>query len=313
MTKNELNITLSNFYNNSDNFGACVYAIMKNNDSSIFKIDIEAQAIDNLKNLFLNSLQNTINDDIELLNLSSADDRNKAIYLYDIDERPLEFNLMNNISKGNADIEFFNLKDHNLNNIKAILIEIGNNEQQLIIYKILTPVNIYGKQSFFLKKCKTRMKQIDEEFLRLSPNFQLLKINDDLIAFDLNILEKNFGFKNIIIKEARKGIDKINQMDIIENIDVLFELLDEIKYARKLTKICDNSPVINAGISNEAIVNFCKTYNAIAGKIRFNENKNKILLDTKFSKEVFIKILMDDFLTSELTKLNYESKAKDNI
>ncbi|WP_240068822.1 hypothetical protein [Enterobacter hormaechei] len=36
-------------------------------------------------------------------------------------------------------------------------------------------------------------------------------------------------------------------------------------------------------------------------------------LDTKVSKDLFIKILMDDFLTSQLTQFYYESLAKDAV
>lgn len=38
-----------------------------------------------------------------------------------------------------------------------------------------------------------------------------------------------------------------------------------------------------------------------------------ISLDTKVSKDFFIKVLMDDFLTSQLTKFYYDSIAKDAL
>ncbi|MUI52384.1 Kiwa anti-phage protein KwaB-like domain-containing protein, partial [Pseudomonas aeruginosa] len=48
-------------------------------------------------------------------------------------------------------------------------------------------------------------------------------------------------------------------------------------------------------------------------RVRFNEEGNKVVLDTKVSKDLFIKVLMDDFLTSELTKFHYASVAKDAV
>jgi hypothetical protein len=36
-------------------------------------------------------------------------------------------------------------------------------------------------------------------------------------------------------------------------------------------------------------------------------------LDTKVSKDLFINLLMDNFLTSELTKFHYASIAKDSV
>ena len=47
--------------------------------------------------------------------------------------------------------------------------------------------------------------------------------------------------------------------------------------------------------------------------MRYNENQTQFLLDTRVSKDLLIKILNDDLLTSELTKLYYDSLAKDGI
>ncbi|HGW1475718.1 TPA: Kiwa anti-phage protein KwaB-like domain-containing protein, partial [Escherichia coli] len=51
----------------------------------------------------------------------------------------------------------------------------------------------------------------------------------------------------------------------------------------------------------------------LKGKIRFTEDGTQILLDTKVSKDLFIKLLMDDFLISELTESYYNSIAKDTV
>ena len=90
------------------------------------------------------------------------------------------------------------------------------------------------------------------------------------------------------------------------------ELIEDVKYARRLTKVARASPVLKSGISSESIAQFCMTFPTLIGRIRFNED-NKIILDTKVSKDLFIKLLMDDFLTSELTKFHYASVAKDAV
>lgn len=48
-------------------------------------------------------------------------------------------------------------------------------------------------------------------------------------------------------------------------------------------------------------------------KIRYTPDGTQFALDTKVSKDLFVKLLNDDFLTSELTQLYYDSLAKDNI
>ncbi|GAB7198395.1 Kiwa anti-phage protein KwaB-like domain-containing protein [Dickeya oryzae] len=108
-------------------------------------------------------------------------------------------------------------------------------------------------------------------------------------------------------------MQSISDMNIITDIEVIRELIDDVKYARKLTRVAKASPVIAAGIDNLSIINFCKTYPTLKGRIRFNEDETKISLDTKVSKDLFIKVLMDDFLTSQLTKFYYDSIAKDAL
>lgn len=45
----------------------------------------------------------------------------------------------------------------------------------------------------------------------------------------------------------------------------------------------------------------------------YSEDDSQIILETKVSKELFVKMLDDAYLTSELTNQFYESKAKDAV
>jgi hypothetical protein len=117
----------------------------------------------------------------------------------------------------------------------------------------------------------------------------------------------------VIKREAALGIDAIVSAKLLTNPDVLRELVDDVKYARRFTKVAKASPVLKAGVSGESIVQFCKTFPNLVGRIKFNEENNKVILDTKASIDLFIKVLMDDFLTSELTKFHYASVAKDAV
>lgn len=312
MNAEQLKITLRAFYDNADELGVTVYAILKSqNDLAPKKLDIAANALQGLKALFIQSLRESISEreDLSVLNLSTSDERLDAIYLYDI-EIPAELTAMEAVL--NADnLPLLDLAGSALSDIKAILIEIGNNIGQLVLYKTMAPVNIFARSSFFLKKAKHRMEQIDDEFLRISSGFQLLRINGELLVMDLGAIEKSFGFHEVITREAAAGMVSIEAMALVDNPEVLHELLDDVKYARRFTKVAKSSPVMKAQVPNQSIINFCKTFPRLAGKIRFNDAEDKIVLDTKVSKDLFIKLLMDDFLTSELTQFHYESVAKD--
>ncbi|MBW7900979.1 MAG: DUF4868 domain-containing protein [Rhodocyclaceae bacterium] len=314
MTAEDLKSALQAYYDDYDDMGVSVYAILKNPEApGPFKLDIEAEALGGLKGLFIQSLRDSISNKAELalLNLSGADERIDAVYAYDLDV-PEELSSLEAVASQD-NLPLLNLNDESLSSIKALLIEIGNNVGQLILYKTMAPVNIFGRASFFLRKSASRLERLNDEFLRVSAGFQMLRLNGTLLVLDLEALEKSFGFHNVIKREAAAGINAIETARLLVNPDVLHELLDDIKYARKLTKVAKASPVLQAGVSSQDIVRFCQTFPNLAGRIRFNEAQDKIALDTKVSKDLFIKLLMDDFLTSELTKFHYTSVAKDSV
>ena len=310
----ELKNALTYFYENYDQLGVAVYAISKNqNDAEPKKLDIEVGAQSGLKGLFIKSLKKHISnkEDLSVLNLSNSDERTDAIYVYDM-EIPSELQSLDTVV-GNDNLPLYNLNDSNVSDIKALIVEIGNNEKQVVLYKTLSQVNIFGRSSFFLYKDANRLEQLDKEFLRISPNFQMLKIDGELLISDLSSLERSFGFHEIIVREAALGITAIENKVLIENPDTLRELLGDIKYARRFTKVAKSSPVLRANIPNSTIINFCRTFPKLAGKIKFNAAEDKIVLDTQVSKDLFIKLLMDDFLTSDLTQFHYDSVAKDSV
>ena len=138
-----------------------------------------------------------------------------------------------------------------------------------------------------------------------------MRINDELLVMDLGAIEKSFGFHEIITREAAAGVAAIEALGLLENPEVLLDLIGDVKYARRFTKVARSSPVIAAAVPNNTIINFCKNFPKLAGKIRFNAAEDRVLLDTQVSKDLFIKLLMDNFLTSELTQRHYESVAKD--
>lgn len=314
MNTGELKAALQLFYDDYDELGVSIYAILKDPDNpEPQKIDIEADALDGIKALFVQSLRESITnrEDLSVLNLSTSDERVDAVYLYDI-ELPQELTTMEAVI-ARDDLPLLDLNASDLSGIKALLIEIGNNVGQIVLYKTMASVNVFGRASFFLQKSQHRLEKIDNEFLRVSPGFQLLRLNGNLIVMDLAAIEKIFGFHDVIKREALMGMASIEAIQIIDNPEVLNELLDDVKYARRFTKIAKSSPVLSAGVPNTSIINFCKTFPRLAGRIRFNDAEDKIVLDTKVSKDLFIKLLMDDFLTSELTHFHYASVAKDSV
>ncbi|WP_425133811.1 Kiwa anti-phage protein KwaB-like domain-containing protein, partial [Enterobacter hormaechei] len=58
-----------------------------------------------------------------------------------------------------------------------------------------------------------------DDFFRVSDNFQINKGENDLYVVDLKLIEKMFGFHEVIKKEATLGMTAIEGMNIITDIE----------------------------------------------------------------------------------------------
>ena len=69
-------------------------------------------------------------DEIEVLKLSSADERKNVLYYYDLDELPEEMIMMGEVIAKNAELEAFNFSDDSLEEIVAFITVIGDAEKK---------------------------------------------------------------------------------------------------------------------------------------------------------------------------------------
>ena len=292
-----------------------VYFVLKSQDTFTVKLaDIDnGSTLQNLKALYIRKVQEDIagNDQLSILNLSATDERLNALYYYDLNEVPDELNPICSFSLQNAYTNF-SFQNDNLSNISGFIILLGSMEKHIILFKKHYPICLIKRDSFLMFKKDERFIEMDEDLIRLSSDFQFIKLGDDLFIKDLSVLEKFFGFHEIIKKEAMLALEQIEAKSLLEDMDALKEAADDVSFARKLTKVRNNSPVLTMDIPINQIIQFTRITPGLAGRFKYTDN-DKIRLDTKKSREAFVKLLNDDFLKSELTQLYYDSLAKDKL
>jgi len=312
MTRQDLNQDLAFLFVPGVELQVVVYAVLKDTEE-IKQLDIKGDDLPEIRKLFLDSIQNQIlaKGQFEVLKLSTADERGSCFYEYDL-EIPEELLKLTEVI-GNDHLENFNFNDDVIEDIETLLVVIGNDQHQVSLFKKISPIEIIGRGGFILKRSAERFERLDDNLLRISSNFQALSINGSIIILNLSTIEKSFGIINVIQREASRGIEAIRNIAILSNIESLEDMVEDISFARKLTKIAYSSPVIANNIPNHQIINFSNNHPALRGKMRYSADNTMINLDTRVSKNLFIKILNDDYLTSELTRLYYDSLAKDGI
>lgn len=315
MNKEELNNSLQ-FIVEEEKLSAIeivMYAILKNKKEPL-KLDIKSDDSAHIAKMFVMSIKNNIVQEKEysILSLSSADERNNCFYEYDL-ELPEELTLLEKVI-GNDNLKTFDFRKYEFSEIDSLIIVLGIGDKKVSIYKKLSPVEIIGRGGYIFGavKSKKRLERFDEQLLRITSKFQVIRIDKKVIILDLKAIEKSFGFHDVIKREAALGLSAINEMKIISDIDSLKEMIDDVTFARKLTKVAKHSPVIKLKISNTDIIAFAKKHPATS-KMKYTDNDTKFNLTSKKLKNLFVKLLNDDLLTSELTKLYYESLAKDDV
>lgn len=264
----------------------------------------------------INSRFSKLSND-SVIDLSCADDRLDAVYKYDLTDIPLQFAAMK-IALELADADeknAFNFLKDDLSNIQGLIIVIGDAERKLVLYKQNYPISLLKRDNFMMVPVphSTRFVRLDKDILRIDINFQYSLFEDNIYIFDLNKLESLIGYDGIIKKEAEKSIEAIKEMGLLEDVQPLRDDIDDITFSRKLTKVYKDSKVIGK-VENRLIVLFVKQHAYFRNHpIKVNHSGDKLVIDTKVSKNALIKLLNDDLLYSELTKSEYESVAKNNI
>lgn len=317
MKKVELDTKLNNLFTDEKNLLAEIYFILSDGKETKIRLaDLEGEAQRKLTQEFIGKFKEDIiqNEDLSLRSISDADDRKNVIYKYDLEEVPQELNVIDHIIE-NEDLPNFSFKHDELNQIKGIMILIESEGQNLVVYKKQYPINLYRKDSgtsLWKSSKDERFTNVKEDIVKIYTSFEFFKLDETLFINDLKALEKFFGFHDAIKKQAENCIERIEEAKMLEDSEVLREMLEDIAFARKLTKAGGSSPVLGV-VPNSTIVKFVEQHPALTGKIDINETKTKLRLTTKKSKQLFVKLLNDDYLKSELTTMHYDSLAKDAV
>lgn len=283
---------------------------------SIKRADIDEGASDELTRNFIETIGSTVllNDELSLLNISGADDRANAIYRYDLPEVPAQIQNLATVLQRD-DFEVFNFEADELAHLEGILVILGHGRQQLALYKHQYPIALLKRDSAFSLvrvRNQNRLVKLEDDILRINSKFEFMRIGDEYFIVDIKTLERFFGFHEAVRNIATEGIANIDRADIVVDTAALRARLDDISFSRKLIRAARESPVLGV-IPNAQVITFVNTHPALQGRFRLSDDGSKLKLDTKVSQDLFLKLLNDDFLQSELTKRYYASLAKDNL
>lgn len=289
-----------------------LFALRKQGD--IKRISISTDASDSLLNLFKDNISATfINDEnnykIKPISMSNAEDANTYYYF----EKINIFEKLKSFQEFTNSDEIFNFSEDNLSDIDVFIITISSSSKRITLYKKNYSINLLkrGKTLFFMNS-NTNIDELKKDIIKIDQNFQFISYEDKVLIVNINTLEKQLGYSQVITDNAKKVIEIISSLDLIEDILKLEEMVISTRIAKKINLVKD-SVVLNIMKTDvEKVKDFILRIDDLKKSLKFN-SEDKLQINTKVAVEKFLKLLDDDYLKSELTENIYDSLNKEKI
>lgn len=251
--------------------------------------------------------------------LSDHDERKHALYQFDFEDQPTEFAVLGEALElaKDGEVEAYQVADDKLSSIKAVILILEDDNGVLAgFYQHVYSVSLLNADRGMLNLTahETRIIKLDQDVLKISPNFVFMQLGDDILIENVKALESQLNFKKIIHEKASRCTEQLQEMELVEGLEKFAgKVAEETSFARKFVKVFNESAVIEAGVTNEQLIEYAKSKDYYSGALAYNEEGDKFKLDNAKKCRAFLELLDDDLLTSSLTGRDYIARNKDRI
>lgn len=322
MTKETLQAKLDELIAQED-CGMNLYFILHQQDEYILKkANVRYDAFDPIKEVLRENLiqlrQMMDEPTFAVLNLSGAEDRKNVIYQYDLEElRPISLmkevdaNLFNDGYFTPDNNRVFDFDNDTFEDVDAWIASYGVEGNHIIIYRKTFSVNLLKQgRNLFIFKDAEQIDIIKDDIFRIDGKIDFFLLDNTALIYNISILEKFNDFKDIVQRSARSSIQQIAAVDLVEDIAKLRERAEnDISFARKLVKVTTNALILNV-VDKDKIIQFARAHAYLSRRLKVSAG-NKFDLEKKSAQNLFIQLLDDAFLHSELSSNDYLSPGKD--
>lgn len=307
-----------------ENCGMNLYFIMHQQNGYVLKkANVRHEALEPIKEVLHDNLvqlrQMMDEDTFALMNLSGAEDRKNVIYQYDLNEelRPISLmkevdaNLFNDGYFSPDNNRVFDFNADTFEDVDAWIASYGVEGNHIIIYRKTFSVNLLKQgRNLFIFKDAEQLDIIKDDIFRIDGKIDFFLLENISLIYNISILEKFNDFKDIVQRSARNSLQQIAAVDLVEDIAKLRERAEnDISFARKLIKVTTNALILNV-VGKERIIQFAREHAYLSRRLKVSAD-NKFDLEKKSAQNLFIQLLDDAFLHSELSSNDYLSPGKD--
>lgn len=307
-----------------ENCGMNLYFILRQQEEYVLKkANVRHEALEPIKEVLHDNLvqlrQMMDEDTFALMNLSGAEDRKNVIYQYDLNEelRPISLmkevdaNLFNDGYFSPDNNRVFDFNADTFEDVDAWIASYGVEGNHIIIYRKTFSVNLLKQgRNLFIFKDAEQIDIIKDDIFRIDGKIDFFLLGNTSLIYNISILEKFNDFKDFVQRSARNSLQQIAAVDLVEDIAKLRERAEnDISFARKLIKVTTNALILNV-VDKERIIQFAREHAYLSRRLKVSAD-NKFDLEKKSAQNLFIQLLDDAFLHSELSSNDYLSPGKD--
>ena len=250
--------------------------------------------------------------------ISTADGREGGIYHFDLDNVPQR--LQSGFEALNVDDSLlFHRRLPSMASAKALLILLGKGEERICLYKHIFPVSILRKKNMYehvvsAGAAPSRLRLASNDLLRLDGSFHFIYAGESMYCLGAKIVQTFYGFTDAILAKARASVDAIKSASLVGDLDKMIEKLDrdDVALARKIVRAVGVSKVLGR-VPADRVIAFTKDNKFYAGKFKYSANGERLELTSMVAIKLFLKLIGDDCLYSELTDSFYDVTVKDPL
>ena len=309
-----------------DNAKECINFFLSNPEHCGFEVYICKKTSPKLKKMsFVESRENNLrirmkevifsliqekylSDESEYSSIENIGNNQHKHYIIqtDVDYNPFDF-------INNSEIENFQKDD--IADSTGILYLIRKDDKKLWAYQHLWSILIPNKSNKnFLGRIITRDKkdifeELQEPILTFAKKIDLLLVYDHIVTDNINLLQQYFNFQTFLNNQLNQVIQKIENLNIVSNIDEIKSYINSCngksKYAKKLLRIKD-SEVLNFSLNDLKE----KILNSTRWKDKINIENDQFVLGSSDDVKNLIDFLDERYTRSDITNTEYDTDVK---
>lgn len=213
--------------------------------------------------------------------------------------------LLNTIETQYSDIVEFNENEHEFKRMKGILARFTDKDGKkfYVVKQIMQGQVLRGATAWEFRD--GRFGAFEPEFgLKIQPDNQVLIVGGDIFAFNPSKFEKLFNYdykKQVLADQKVAEIEAKYKLSFPDGLDLQTLVRDHKKAANKLQKMDGIGE-----ISQEKVVEYADEMQL---ELMTDDNGAIIIMDGN-DLDMFVNLINEDYIVSEITGKRYEIKSK---